>query len=447
MAPVALATGASATTVRVAVTPGASIDEQRHPDGTAPDDDATTAHLTAETAGGDAALLRATGAGSRQAFAALMRRYVAAVYAWTASRSSSPDEATRRTAAVFRDVRDRAATAPVDCDVDVWILGVCRRSVGPTATDGEDGAPTVEDLDAVWVGAKVRTALGTLTARRRAALESPEPPMTASAVTGACTALHEALVRDGVRTSTADGPARPEGGTTAPVCDRSDEVGPYLLGAATGDAATDFRRHLESCSACRDRCAQLDGLAELLDAARLAADPPPGLVESVLAEVPAAPGNPAGTPRRAARRTPQQDDFVFTPEHDRPRRGTARKLRTALALLLAGAVGAALLFAALRISSERTPTVAFEAVGAGASGTAAVTPNASGNAVTVDARGLRPGRYDAVVTTPDGRAVGAGTFNVGEDGTVRVRLQTAAVSGILEIRDDGGAVLRTRLAD
>jgi hypothetical protein len=83
----------------------------------------------------------------------------------------------------------------------------------------------------------------------------------------------------------------------------------------------------------------------------------------------------------------------------------------------------------------------------GATGTAAVAPNAFGNAVTVDARGLRPGRYDVVVTTDDGRAIGAGTFNVGDDGTARVRLQTAAVSGILEIRDDGGAVLRTRLAD
>jgi hypothetical protein len=393
--------------------------------------------------------LRATGAGSRQAFAALTRRYVAAVYAWTASRTNAPDDASRLTAAVFRGVRARAATAPADCDVDTWILDVCRRTAGPataTATDDDD-APTVEDLDAVWVGAKVRAALAELTATQRAALASPSSPTPAASVTAACTALHGVLQRDGLRSGTSDGgPSAPSGAHSDP-CGRDDDVGPYLLGAASGEDATDFRRHLEGCPPCRERCADFEGLAELLDAAALAAEPPPGLVESVLADVPAGTDAPAGAPTQTRREATPPDDFLYAPERAYPKRRAARTVGRVALFLLAGMIGAAMLFAALQISSARTPTVAFDAVAPGATGTAAVAPNAFGNAVTVDARGLRPGRYDVVVTTDDGRAIGAGTFNVGDDGTARVRLQTAAVSGILEIRDDGGAVLRTRLAD
>ena len=77
----------------------------------------------------------------------------------------------------------------------------------------------------------------------------------------------------------------------------ADDLGAYVLGNLAPEEERGVRLHLETCSECREALARVQGATELLDSARLAADPPDGLEERILTAVGHEPVRPGRTRR------------------------------------------------------------------------------------------------------------------------------------------------------
>lgn len=121
-----------------------------------------------------------------------------------------------------------------------------------------------------------------------------------------------------------------------PLCPRSEDVAPYVLGALEQQELESFREHLESCPHCRVEVAELQSVVDELAASAPAVGAPSALSARVLetvrstAEVLNAAGHEADQPSRFARR-------------ERPRRfalaGAAAAFVAAVAVVLALTLG------------------------------------------------------------------------------------------------------------
>lgn len=118
----------------------------------------------------DAALLRAAAAGSRQAFALLMRRYQCAAHGWAAHVLGSEAGAGELCRRLARRAWESAADAPGE--VSRWLLEL---AFDVAAELGAPEARDDRDLDAVWIGGVVREALAHLPAGDRRLLVDPQP--------------------------------------------------------------------------------------------------------------------------------------------------------------------------------------------------------------------------------------------------------------------------------
>jgi len=140
----------------------------------------------------DGALLRASAAGSRQAFALLVRRYQSAAYGWAShavgsggagasTRADSDDgfslsgtlidgdRAFTLCEEVFRRAWQRAGSAPPE--ISRWLLEI---AFEVAAEMGVPEAAGDRDLDALWLGGVVREALTHLPASARGLLLEPQ---------------------------------------------------------------------------------------------------------------------------------------------------------------------------------------------------------------------------------------------------------------------------------
>lgn len=217
------------------------------------------------------------------------------------------------------------------------------------------------------------------------------------------------------------------------------DLGVYVLGVLPGPESTTLRQHLETCAACRARVDELEGIGELLAAARLVPDPPPGLVETALAAL------PARRPPKDTRPTGPGGgavggDFVVTPHDDGKKLG--RRRRQLAATVAAGATvvgGAALAWVLVRSAADTT--VELESRAAPAHGRLRVDRDETGSALVLHAAGLAAGDYVAEL---DGAP--AGSFRV-SDGVADVGLHADAAAGHFVVRreGDGSSVLEADL--
>jgi len=144
----------------------------------------------------DTALLRATAAGSRQAFALFVHRYHTAAYAWSSHALDNPALRARFCEIVFRKARDRATEAP--SDVSRWLLEI---GFDTAAQLGVPNASTQQDLKALWIGGVVKEALSHLEPLDRELLQRPElaiDEIDQSRITAALGKLRALLAARGV---------------------------------------------------------------------------------------------------------------------------------------------------------------------------------------------------------------------------------------------------------
>lgn len=216
------------------------------------------------------------------------------------------------------------------------------------------------------------------------------------------------------------------------------DLGVYVLGVLPGEASTRLRLHLEGCAACRARVGDLEGTSELLSAARLAPEAPPGLVETALASLP--PRNTdterasaAAAAGAGARANGVDGDFVLG-RTDAPVRASPRRRALTVAL-----IGAALLVCAASAWALRPgageAAIPLTAHDGTASGTVRAIVDDAGADLLLHAAGLATGSYSVEL---DGRP--AGSFRSG-DGVADVELHAAASSGRLEVRRDPDTAL------
>jgi Anti-sigma-K factor rskA/Putative zinc-finger len=226
--------------------------------------------------------------------------------------------------------------------------------------------------------------------------------------------------------------------TPGPQHDRwADSVGPFLLGALPPDEREGFLAHLDECVVCRHDVEELAVAAEALPLSVPSVTPPPALKERIMtvvdseAELLAAAGEDADAPRRPPAPARPRRRF-FAGLLPRP----AIALASAVVLLVAGAVGGALLSA-----GEGTSTVAGTTTLQGASAELEVSDDAS----TLVARNVpeaprgesyqvwlkRPGvdapEPTSVLWTP--RSDGSATVAVPSDGDVEAVLVTREPRG------------------
>lgn len=208
------------------------------------------------------------------------------------------------------------------------------------------------------------------------------------------------------------------------------DLGVYVLGVLPGPEETRLRLHLETCASCRVRVDELEGIGELLSAARLVPDPPAGLVESALASL------PPRRPRAEDGAAPAaRGDFVVTP----PERAKRRQGVVAAVAGVVVVVVAALTWALLASGGDRT--VQLVAGDATARGVVRVGHGGAGTMLALHATGLAAADYEAEL---DGRP--AGSFRV-TDGAATVDLHASAASGHFTVRrqPDGAVVLEADL--
>lgn len=214
------------------------------------------------------------------------------------------------------------------------------------------------------------------------------------------------------------------------------DLGVYVLGVLPGPDSTRLRLHLETCPPCRARVDELEGIGELLSAARLVPDPPAGLLESALATLP--PRRPRAEDGRGS--TPTGDFVLRPPERERASvRAARRRLAVCVvaALVVAGLV--ALTWALVAGGSDRS--VQLTAGDGAARGVVRVGRDGAGATLALHATGLAAADYVAEL---DSRP--AGSFRV-TDGTAVVDLHSSAVSGRFAVRrqPDGAVVLEADL--
>ncbi len=215
------------------------------------------------------------------------------------------------------------------------------------------------------------------------------------------------------------------------------DLGAYALGALAGDEEARVREHLARCSECRDEHARLAGLRPLLDLAEPGPEPAaverpsPLLEDAVLAGF-------RGTVRRGSRR---------------PRRFALPPLRVALPSAALGAALAVVTLAALGAFSGDDASRATSAVdlsGAAGSARAVIAPHEAGTTIELDARlppSARREHYDVYMVSDD-YEISAGSFRVGADGRVTVRLACGGPPEVydgIEIRREGTKVLTAAL--
>lgn len=233
------------------------------------------------------------------------------------------------------------------------------------------------------------------------------------------------------------------------------KLGGYILGVLPASAEPDLRRHLEDCPDCRTRLNQLDGISELLAAARLVPEETPRLAPHILATLPQ-PGQayalgrtvPSATTRpEAPGQSPSQR--IERQNSVEPRRPLGRDTFVALGAVALAAVVAVLVLT-MRGGGGSSPAITLEPSGTDAVGTVRFEDTGAGTGVTLDVRRLPPGPYS--VTVDNGtETFPAGGFSVGKEGVAVVRLNTAATEGELQIWDaedeSRAALLRAPLPD
>jgi len=240
------------------------------------------------------------------------------------------------------------------------------------------------------------------------------------------------------------------------------DLGIYVLEALPSPESTRLRQHLESCVDCRRRVDELEGLSELIAAARLVPEPPPGLAEMVLATLPPQSANtadpwrvpgpgtlipptddrapaPVGIPPRPpaparlasdpeSRTVLGDGDFVLTPDEDRVRIDVARNRAIAVGatvVLVVALLVAAVVFALAPDRATGETVTLFAADEGGATGTVTQQVVPTGTRLIVRIEGLAAGDY-VVAVGEDGTP--AGSFTT--DGTkVEVELHTSATAG------------------
>lgn len=240
----------------------------------------------------------------------------------------------------------------------------------------------------------------------------------------------------------------------------TDALGGYLLGVLPPGDEPGVRRHLEECEMCRARVNELEGISELLAAARLVPEEAPRLAPHILATLPrtgqafalgrsdhVAPGlqpDAAGhsrTDRSATTDEPGRDCTGQGRHHLRHRTAVI----TAAVIVLAAAVAATILHVR---GGETSPTVTLSPSGTDAAGSATFDSSVTGTEISLKVRSLPPGTYE--VTVDDGVTVlPAGGFTVDAGGTAAVVVHTAATAGELQISASDGdsrtALLRATL--
>lgn len=209
------------------------------------------------------------------------------------------------------------------------------------------------------------------------------------------------------------------------------DLGVYVLGVLPGAESTRLRLHLETCPSCRARVDELEGISELLSAARLVADPPPGLVEESLASLPARRA-PVVSPLTAPPDGRDGDFVVVAAEGPRRRPHRAK-------MAVAGVGVAVISCAALAwvLAPEGQDAIELAPQDPTSQATLTVESDGTGIDLTLHATGLAAGDYTVEVGDhPAGsfRAVG---------GDADVELHTAATAGHLVVRrdSDGTVVL------
>ena len=225
----------------------------------------------------DAALAKAAAAGSRQAFAQLVRRYEFAAFAWAAHATGDDDTAVDVCRDAFGFAHARVGSDPPD--VSRWLLTSCFEAAG---AHGHAEAAGNRDLDALWLGGITYEALGHLSRGERDILVR-DPAVLGERerqkVLYALLNLGEQLEARGVVGERSSPPIQ----TSRPHLTTS--LGVYALGTLDPDESADIRRHLEDCSGCRAVVGDLEGLVELIAASRLVREPPVCISDMVLAEV------------------------------------------------------------------------------------------------------------------------------------------------------------------
>lgn len=207
------------------------------------------------------------------------------------------------------------------------------------------------------------------------------------------------------------------------------DLGVYVLGVLPGDESTRLRLHLETCARCRARLGELEGTSELLSAARLAPEAPPGLIEAALATLPARRTDDGSG--ASARGGGVGGDFVLG-RPDVPVRASHRK-RTRI-LVAVVTVSLACMAFALAFTPGDEPAIPLTALDSTSSGTVRTSVDDVGTDLLIRATGLATGSYNVAL---DGQP--AGSFR-STDATVEVELHTAASSGHLEVTRGPDAV-------
>lgn len=132
-------------------------------------DDPLVADAFADPLTSDGALVRASAAGSKQAFALLVRRYEYAAFAWTSHAFNDPALAVSACREVFRRAWQQALSSPHD--VSRWLLEI---AFEVAAEYGAPAAARDRDLDALWLGGVVFEAVQKLPDEERRLLLSDE---------------------------------------------------------------------------------------------------------------------------------------------------------------------------------------------------------------------------------------------------------------------------------
>jgi hypothetical protein len=185
------------------------------------------------------------------------------------------------------------------------------------------------------------------------------------------------------------------------ICDvQPEDLGPFLLGQLGHDEALLVAEAVSACPTCTQQVGQLEPVVAALARVSLPLDDAPALapspsLERVLATV--------RSERAASRR----------------RLRTRVSLVAAAVILLVGAVVGALVVGGGETGGRELALTGHSS----ATGSAIVAQRGWGTSVTLDVRGLRPGRtYGAWLADSKGARVPAGTFRATTDGTAHLDL-------------------------
>lgn len=210
-------------------------------------------------------------------------------------------------------------------------------------------------------------------------------------------------------------------------------IGGYVLDALEPDEAESVARHIDLCPECAAEYARLASIPDLLaltaDTSDSPEQPPAALEEAVLDRF--AREHRARTPRSAP--TPWRRRLA----------AVTGPFRRPLPAAMAGALAAAAVTAALAVAiggsgGSEAPGHDYQASLAGtpaapaAHAFAKLETSASGTAVHLDVKGLRPrpeDLYELWCIRDDGTKISAGTFRVDSRGRAYARLTTAAQPG------------------